>query len=156
MRDRLAQLSTVRTLRAKQRRRDYVEAQAEMARREHEVAKRMLEVDATRSGLVDAKSPLHSAGLDFDAAEIERRSQLVARYESAMQSARNDAIRAQKAKEGFRAELERRRAAMRVADNAVDHLAIVDDRLADDEARFAELQDELQAEVPPKPRWSLS
>lgn len=156
MRDKLAKLATVRTLRAKQRRSEYVQAQAEMARKEREVAERLQEIDATRAGLAEARNPLHNAGVTLDAAEIERRRQLVARYEGAMLYAQRDAVRAQKARDGFRTELERRRSAMRAAENAVEQLAVVDEKLAADEARIAELQEELQAETPPKPRWSNS
>lgn len=156
MRDKLAKLATVRTLRAKQRRREYAEAQAEMARKEREVAARMQEIETTRAGLADARSPLHSAGTALDHAEIERRNRLVAGYEGAMLYAQRDAVRAQKARDGFRAELEQRLTALRAAENAVEQLGVVDEKLAAEEARLAELQEELQAETPPKPRWSNS
>ncbi|TVR08116.1 MAG: hypothetical protein EA385_10755 [Salinarimonadaceae bacterium] len=154
MREKLAQLATVRTLRARQRRREYVEAQAEMARRESDVAEREQEVGATHAGLTEAKSPLHSAGVGLDAAEIERRNDLVSRYEGALLYAKRDAVRARKHRDSFRDELERRRDAMRMAENAVEQLVVVDERLADEEIRIAELQEELQAEAPPKSRWS--
>lgn len=71
-----------------------------------------------------------------------------------MLHAQRDIIRAQKARDAFRPELDARRAAMRAAESAVEQLAMVDERLAVEEARLAELQDELQSETPPKPRWS--
>jgi hypothetical protein len=112
------------------------------------------EAMATYNAMENAKAT-PPVGVTLTAVDIERRTQLAqqyARYLEVLDQRLTEADarhRAQKNKvaEAFMT--------ARAADKAVDQLNTIDERLATEEARVAEIQEELQSEILAKPRWSM-
>ena len=154
MRNQIGKLKTIRKLRAEQRQRDYQIARDELAAIKNEMDAMQQEAMGTFNAMENAKAT-PPVGVTLTAVDIERRTQLAqqyARYLEVLDQRLTEADarhRAQKNKvaEAFMT--------ARAADKAVDQLNTIDERLATEEARVAEIQEELQSEILAKPRWSM-
>lgn len=156
MRDKLAQLKMIRTLRSKERRKELQEAQQELARIADTFEERRNEAQATYEAIGQAKAPLHGAGSALTIAQIERAKALADAYTAHYRTLNADLtrIRAQYGKQ--QGVVSEKQKALRDAERAVEQLDHVDEHLTEKEAKEAELQEELQAEAPPKPGWKTS
>ena len=156
MREKLAQLKMIRTLRSKERRKELQEAQQELARISETFEEQRKEAKATYEAIGQAKAPLHGTGSALTIAEIERAKALADAYTAHYRTLNADLtrIRAQHGKQ--QGVVSEKQQALRDAERAIEQLDHVDEHLAEKEAKEAELQEELQAEAPPKPRWKTS
>ena len=153
MRNQIAKLKTIRRLRADQRRREYHVARDELSAISGELDALREEAGAARRAMLEARAP-SPVGVTVTLAEIERRAQLAQKYMEYLE------LLDQRIREAdTRFEAQRNRVAealmtLRAADRATEQLTTIDDKLAEDEARITELQEELQAEIIAKPLWS--
>jgi chromosome segregation ATPase len=153
MREQLAKLKMIRTLRSKERRKELQEAQQELARIADHFEERRGEAQATYEAIGQAKAPLHGAGSALTIAEIERAKGLADAYTAHYRQLNQDLARIRADYSRQQGVVGEKQKAVRDAEKAVEQLDHVDDHLAEQEAKEAELQEELQAEAPPKPRW---
>lgn len=154
MRNQIGKLKTIRKLRAEQRQRDYQIARDELARIKSELDAMQQEAMATYTAMLEAKAP-PTVGETVSAVDIERRAQLAQQYEQYLEVMDQ---RITEAEAGHKAQKNKVAEALmtsRAADKAVDQLDTIDEKLATEEARVAEIQEELQSEILGKPRWSM-
>ncbi len=156
MRDQIGKLKTIRTLRVKQRRSEYQAVRQELSAIEQKMEATRQDFNGTRAALEESRSPMRAAGATLTNADIERRAQLVRQYNTYLNGLKMKMIQIHKQREQKQKAVARALAALRAAERAVDQLDTVDEKLAEEEARLAEIQEELQSEVLAKPRWSTS
>ncbi len=156
MRQKLEQLKIIRTLRSKERRKELQEAQQELARISERFQEKRSEAMATYDAINQAKAPLQGAGGALTRAGIERAKGLADAYTAHYRELNQELTRIRADHGKQKGVVDQKQQALRAAEKAVEQLDHVDEYLAEKEAKEAELQEELQAEVPPKPRWMTS
>jgi len=154
MRNQISKLKTIRKLRAEQRQREYQIASTELAAIKSELDSLQREAFATYEAMQEAKAPPR-VGETVTVVDIERRKQMAKQYAHYLdildERIREADARHNQQKNKVAAAL----VTSRAADKAVDQLNTINEKLAIEEARVAEIQEELQSEILAKPRWSL-
>ena len=153
MRAQLQKLMTVRTLRMKQRRRDY---QAEREKLETlkdslaETSQRAGEIEAARAAVGRFASAHGDVFTHAAVTDAQRQRQF---YDMQLRELRSTKIRLDRQIRQQEQSVAEAFETLRAAERATEQLQTFDAELAEKEARDAEMQEELQTETPPKPRW---
>ena len=153
MREQIGKRQIVRKLRAKQRQREYLIERDALAAIEREKEAMQQEAVAIDAAMQAAKAP-PSVGETLTAADIDRRAQLAQQYASYLDIMDQRISEAETRHKAQKNKIVQALMIVRAADKAVDQLGTIDEKLAIEEARVAEIQEELQAETLAKPRWS--
>jgi hypothetical protein len=154
MRNQIGKLKTIRKLRAEQRQRDYQIARDELAAIKGEMDAMQQEAMATYNAMENAKAT-PPVGAMLTAVDIERRTQLAQQYARYLEILDQRLTEADARHRTQKNKVAEAFMTARAADKAVDQLNTIDERLATEEARVAEIQEELQSEIVGKPRWSM-
>jgi len=154
MRNQIGKLKTIRKLRAEQRQREYQIARSALAEIESELNALHKETSDTYAAMQDAKAP-PPIGESITMLDIERRAQMVQQYERYLHKLTQRRFEATARHNAQKTKVAEALMTSRAADKAVDQLSTIDERLATEEARVAEIQEELQSEILGKPRWSM-
>lgn len=154
MRNQIGKLKTIRKLRAEQRQREHQIARNELSVIESELNALHKEAADTYAAMQDAKAP-PAVGGTVTVVEIARRAQMAERYSHYLDTL-DERIREVDAQcKAQKNKVAETLMTMRAAERAVDQLNTIDEKLGIEEARVAEIQEELQAEILAKPRWGM-
>ncbi|MCC5979117.1 MAG: hypothetical protein JJU21_13725 [Salinarimonas sp.] len=156
MRAQLQKLKTIRTLRTKQRRREYQNEREKLdslARQMAEKNQRTDEVETARAaagrlGGASGETFTQTAVIDSQRQKYFYDLQLRELKTAKLRLDRQIKLQEKQVAEAFEA--------LRAAERSAEQLDTFDAELAEREAREAELQEELQTEMPSKPRWKQS
>ena len=154
MRAQIGKLKTIRTLRAEQRRREYQSAREQYAALDRQLNAKRQEFVETRNAMEQCKAP-PAPGETVTNADIERRAKMARQYNQYLGKLKQQTMNVMKERDQQQKVVAAAQAAMRKAEKAIDQLDTIDEKLAEEEARLAEIQEELQAEILAKPRWSI-
>lgn len=154
MRAQLGKLKTIRTLRAEQRRRDYQSAREQYAALDSRLNAQRQEFVETRNAMEQCKAP-PAPGETVTNADIERRAKMAKQYAQYLGKLKHQIMNVMKERDQQQKVVAAAKAEMRKAEKAIDQLDTIDEKLAEEEARLAEIQEELQSETIAKPRWSI-
>ncbi|HSP24295.1 MAG TPA: hypothetical protein VLQ65_03895, partial [Saliniramus sp.] len=108
----------------------------------------------TRNAMEQCKAP-PAPGETVTNADIERRAKMARQYNQYLGKLKQQTMNVMKERDQQQKVVAAAQAAMRKAEKAIDQLDTIDEKLAEEEARLAEIQEELQAEILAKPRWSI-
>ncbi len=154
MRAQIGKLKTIRTLRAEQRRREHQSAREQYAALDSKLNAQRQEFVENRNAMEQCKAP-PAPGETVTNADIERRAQMAKQYAQYLGKLKQQIVNVMKERDQQQKVVAAAKAEMRKADKAIDQLDTIDEKLAEEEARLAEIQEELQAETIAKPRWSI-
>jgi hypothetical protein len=153
MRSQIKKLKTIRTLRAEQRRREYQAQRQALDGFDNQLNQMRQEFIDTRGAMEQCKAP-PAPGETVTNVDIDRRASMARQYEQYMNTLKMRIMNTMKQREKQQVVVAEALATMRAAEKAIDQLDTIDEKLADEEARLAEIQEELQMEILAKPRWS--
>jgi hypothetical protein len=156
MRAQLQKLKTIRTLRTKQRRREYQNEREKLdslARQMAEKNQRTAEVETARA----AAGRLGGAsGETFTQTAVIDSQRQKYFYDLQLRELKTAKLRLDRQIKLQETQVAEALEALRAAERSAEQLDTFDAELAEREAREAELQEELQTEMPSKPRWKQS
>jgi flagellar biosynthesis chaperone FliJ len=153
MRSQIGKLKTIRTLRAEQRRREHQAERQKLDGLDSQLNQMRQEFIDARAAMEQCKAP-PAPGETVTNADIARRASMASQYEQYMNTLKLQIMKTMKQREKQQIAVAAALATMRAAEKAIDQLETIDEKLAAEEARLAEIQEELQMEILAKPRWS--
>lgn len=153
MRSQIGKLKTIRTLRAEQRRREYQAERQKLDGFDKQLNQMRQDFVDTRTAMEQCKAP-PAPGETVTNVDIDRRANMARQYEQYMNTLKLRIMRTMKQREKQQSIVAEALVTMRAAEKAIDQLDTIDEKLAAEEARLAEIQEELQMEILAKPRWS--
>jgi len=153
MRAQIGKLKTIRKLRAEQRRREYQAERQKLDEWDNQLNQLRREFVDTRNAMELCKAP-PAPGETVTNVDIERRANMARQYERYLNALKLRTMKAMKQREKQQIVVAEALTTMRAAEKAIDQLDTIDEKLALEEERLAEIQEELQSEILAKPRWS--
>jgi hypothetical protein len=150
MRHKIRQLQTIREVRVQARQREHAASRQEVATVERLVRELRAEYADVMRAIESGAVPVGGLGETVTATDIDDRNRLTANYKAYVKVLERRGAELMKRKRAAAEAFEQTAAALRNAERAVEQLGVVDGHLAEEEARQAEIQEELQAEFRPK------
>ena len=156
MRAQLQKLMTIRTLRTKQRRRDYQGERNNLGALTQEMAQNAQRISQAEAAAAAAGRLGSASGDTFTQTAVIDSQRQRYFYDLQLRELKTAKLRLDRQIKLQEKKVAEAYEALRAAEKSAEQLDTFDAELAEKEAREAELQEELQTETPSKPRWKQS
>lgn len=156
MRAQLQKLMTIRTLRTKQRRRDYQTERNNLGALTQEMAQNAQRISQAEAAAAAAGRLGSASGDTFTQTAVIDSQRQRYFYDLQLRELKTAKLRLDRQIKLQEKKVAEAYEALRAAEKSAEQLDTFDAELAEKEAREAELQEELQTETPSKPRWKQS
>ncbi|KPQ11460.1 MAG: hypothetical protein HLUCCO17_06025 [Saliniramus fredricksonii] len=156
MRAQLQKLMTIRTLRTKQRRRDYQNERNNLDALTQQMAQNTARIGEVEAARASAGRLGSASGETFTQTAVIDSQRQRYFYDLQLRDLKTAKLRLDRQIKLQEKKVAEAHEALRAAEKSAEQLDTFDAELAEKEAREAELQEELQTEMPSKPRWKQS